>query len=355
MAVGTTRKVIRTVTLGLSPWQTQDPFLFCVHHRDQYPQGNPTMGVNKDQLYGRQIGMDFELRNGFRMYHGERVPGFPHHPHRGFETITVVKEGYIDHSDSLGAKGRFSADDTQWMTAGKGVQHSEMFPLVHADKDNPLELFQIWLNLPRKSKMVDPHYKMLWREELPRYTQDNGKTVVDVIAGELHGVKALEPTPSSWAADPASGVAVFIIKLAPGASITLPKATIAGVNRSLYHYRGGDQDGIVHLDCSSTPTLKEYGAVELVSTEDLTVTNPGSERDANLLLLQGKPIGEPVAKRGPFVMNTQEEIMQAFADYQRTQFGGWPWDGDEITHGRKPRFALYPNGTEEYPGGTKEL
>ena len=133
-------------------WETSDPFLFCVHHEDKYPRGNSVCGPNSS-LEGRHIGQDFILKDGWRMYHGDTVPGFPGHPHRGFETITVVKEGMVDHADSLGAAGRYGNGDVQWMTAGKGVQHSEMFPLLSQDKENPMELFQIWLNLPKKSKM----------------------------------------------------------------------------------------------------------------------------------------------------------------------------------------------------------
>ncbi len=127
------------------PWQTQDPFLFCVHHEDDYPKGNEVMGPAAS-LAGRQIGQDFASnKENWRMYHGEQVPGFPAHPHRGFETVTVVTKGVVDHSDSLGAAGRFGFGDVQWMTAGKGVQHCEMFPLLSKEKENPLELFQIWL------------------------------------------------------------------------------------------------------------------------------------------------------------------------------------------------------------------
>ena len=110
------------------PWQTQDPFLFCVHHEDFYPKGNDEMGPSAS-LAGRSIGNDFAInKENWRMYHGRRVPGFPAHPHRGFETVTIVTKGVVDHSDSLGAAGRFGFGDVQRMTAGRGVQQCEKFP-----------------------------------------------------------------------------------------------------------------------------------------------------------------------------------------------------------------------------------
>ena len=174
--------VINIKPLGF-PWETQDPFLFCAFHKDDYPKGNGKLGPISS-LEGRNLGSDFAGKDGFSMYHGQEVPGFPGHPHRGFETITIAEKGLVDHSDSLGAAGRFGDGDVQWMTAGKGVQHSEMFPLLKEDEANPLVLFQIWLNLPKKNKMVDPHFAMLWKESIPVYTHEdeNGnKTTVDVI------------------------------------------------------------------------------------------------------------------------------------------------------------------------------
>src|SRR5687767_2029606 len=152
--------ILAVTPLGF-PWQTRDPFLFCVHHDDAYPKGNDRFGP-ATSLAGRNLGMDFEGLDGWRMYHGEVVPRFPPHPHRGFETVTVVRRGLLDHSDSLGAAARYGRGDVQWLTAGKGIMHAEMFPLLEKDRDNPLELFQIWLNLPAANKMVDPHFSMLW-------------------------------------------------------------------------------------------------------------------------------------------------------------------------------------------------
>ncbi|HYN59579.1 MAG TPA: pirin family protein, partial [Rubrivivax sp.] len=150
------------------PWQTIDPFLFCVYHDDAYPRGNAQFGPDAP-LDGRNLGQDFAGKDGWRMYHGLKVPGFPAHPHRGFETVTIVRRGLIDHSDSLGAAARFGGGDVQWLTAGRGIVHAEMFPLLDAGAPNPLELFQIWLNLPARNKMAEPHFKMLWSQDIPRH------------------------------------------------------------------------------------------------------------------------------------------------------------------------------------------
>ena len=153
------------------PFQTLDPFLFAVYHLDEYPAGNAKMGLDPSQLRGRNIGSDFSGvmgQNRWSMYHGEATPGFPKHPHRGFETVTICRQGRVDHTDSLGCKGRFGDGDVQWMTAGEGISHCEMFPLLDSVNVNTFELFQIWLNLPRKNKMEKPHFTMLWNEKIPK-------------------------------------------------------------------------------------------------------------------------------------------------------------------------------------------
>ena len=321
-------------------WETLDPFLFCVHHEDFYPKGNADMGPAAD-LEGRNLGQDFLIKDGWRMYHGDRIPGFPGHPHRGFETITVVRKGMVDHSDSLGAAGRYGDGDVQWMTAGKGVQHAEMFPLIHKDKENPLELFQIWLNLPKASKFADPHFKMFWKEDKSIYDSKDtaGKTTkVEVLVGTLDQHSSPTPPPDSWAADTTNEVAIWNVKMEAGAQWKLPPAS-KGVNRMVYFYEGnaltiGDKE------------IENYHSAELRADASLLLQNGDAE--ASVLIMQGRPINEPVVQHGPFVMNSSEELQQAFRDYQTTQFGGWPWPNMDVVHARdKGRFALHANGTLE--------
>ncbi len=323
----------KIVPLGF-PWETEDPFLFCVYHLDHYPKGNDEMGPVAS-LEGRSLGNDFAPNaQGWRMYHGHTVPGFPYHPHRGFETITIVNKGFCDHSDSLGAAGRFGQGDVQWMTAGRGVQHSEMFPLLEKEKDNPLELFQIWLNLPKASKMADPHFKMLWHEDIPFQKKDG--VSLKIITGDYNNITAPTPAPDSWAASKENMVAIWNLHLEPGASFTFPDIPEV-INRTLYFYEG--ESCVI----DSTRIAPNNGIV--LNSNEVLLTNNGLE-PAHFLLLQGKPIEEPVAKYGPFVMNTDQEIEQAMQEYRLTQFGGWPWPYPDNVHERnKGRFAKYPDGT----------
>ncbi len=320
-----------------------DPFLFCAHHLDFYPPGNDEMGPVAS-LKGRDIGQDFTVKDGWRMYHGDTVPGFPEHPHRGFETITIVLKGMVDHADSHGQAGRYGNGDVQWMTAGAGLQHSEMFPLLNAADANTCELFQVWLNLPKAKKFAQPYFKMLWSEAIPKVTEtdSNGKnTVVKIIAGRFRDTIALPPAPDSWASDAANEVAIWIIEMEAGAGISLPGAD-ENINRKLYFYRGES------LKINNTDVAYDH-AIEVLANEELHLVN-GKEA-GYLFLLQGKAIDEPLAQYGPFVMNTRTEIQEAFEDYQRTQFGGWPWPRRDQVHPReKGRFATHLDGSEENRG-----
>lgn len=288
-----------------------------------------------DSLEGRNLGNDFTIKDGWRMYHGTTIPGFPYHPHRGFETITIVNKGFCDHSDSLGAAGRFGEGDVQWMTAGRGVQHSEMFPLLNQDDENPLELFQIWLNLPSSGKFVDPHFKMLWHEDIPLVEEKNSK--IKIIAGNYKGTKALTPAPDSWAADENNEVAIWNIHIEPDTEYTLPKAN-SEVSRTLYFYEGSTT-----IEISGETISKNHGVL-LNPSNDVVIKTSG--QSSHFILLQGKPIAEPVVQHGPFVTNTQEEIRATMKEYGLTQFGGWPWQRVDNVHDKeKGRFALYLDGT----------
>jgi quercetin 2,3-dioxygenase len=323
-------------------WRTLDPFLFCVHHDDAYPAGNEKLGP-KGSLSGRNIGSDFTVKDGFRMYHGEVVPGFPQHPHRGFETVTIVRRGLVDHSDSLGAAARYGGGDVQWLTAGNGIVHAEMFPLLDAAAPNPLELFQIWVNLPAVDKLVAPHFSMLWNEKIPRVAlvDSSGKTTeIAVIAGKLGPKASASPPPKSWAARAENDVAIWTIKMPPGARVTLPAAQ-AGSNRMLYFFRGKD------LRIGSR-TVSAQNGMELVADAEAAIENGAEESE--LLLLQARPIGEPVVQRGPFVMNTPQEIQKAWTDYRATGFGGWPWPRTDPVHDRELRFARHADGHFEKAG-----
>lgn len=333
-------KIISIQPLGF-PWETQDPFLFCAYHKDEYPKGNAAMSLDPEQLQGRNIGQDFTVKDGWRMYHGTNMPGFPYHPHRGFETITINKEGVVDHTDSLGASGRFMGGDVQWMTAGKGIQHSEMFPMINSDKGNPLEIFQIWLNLPKASKMVDPHFKMLWKEDVPvvKHKDENNRvTTIDVITGRINDIVAAASTPNSWAANPENAVGVFTVKMEADAEWTLPK-TNPDANRSIFFYKGDT----MKVEGQSIAS-EQY--VRALAGEEIVFRNGNTE--SYLLVLEGVPINEPVVKHGPFVMNTAEEIRETMREYGKTQFGGWPWKETEVAHPKtKGRFALHSDGREE--------
>ena len=341
--------ILQIQPLGF-PWETADPFLFCVHHDDAYPRGNGRFGPDAS-LAGRAIGQDFGRKDGWSMYHGETVPGFPSHPHRGFETVTIVRKGLTDHADSLGAAARFGGGDVQWLTAGKGIVHSEMFPLLDTDEPNPLELFQIWLNLPARSKMCEPHFTMLWAEDIPyrAFEGESGAvTQVGVIAGRLEVPRAsgaaevvepLAPPPDSWASQAGADVAIWTLRMEPGARWTLPAAN-AQARRKLYFFAGGS----VRV---AGEAIAQHAAIELRAASAVELVNTGTDA-AEFLLLQGRPIGEPVAQYGPFVMNTEAELQQAFDDYRRTEFGGWPWPDPGPVHGpERVRFARHADGRVE--------
>lgn len=331
--------ILSVKPLGFT-WPVLNPFIFCAHHRDRYPVSNGMMAPNAS-LKGRQIGQDFDARLPWRMYHGHRIPGFPAHPHRGFETITIVTEGLVDHSDSHGQAGRYGRGDVQWMTAGSGLQHSEMFPLLNAIEENPLELFQVWLNLPSASKMAEPCFKMLWAEEIPVVEiegNDGAKTTIDLIAGRWNDTLAPDPAPDSWAADPHNEVNIWNIHMGANTKLNIP-ASEKNVSRVLYFYRGQS----LQVDNES---FESGHAIELKADVEIVIS--GGTGQSHVLMLQGRMINETVYQYGPFVMNSPIEIQQAYIDFQKDGFGGWPWpEYDHVHPADRGRFARYRDGRKE--------
>jgi len=203
--------------------------------------------------------------------------------------VTYVRRGVIDHSDSLGAAARFGAGDTQWLTAGRGIVHSEMFPLLQQDQPNPVELFQIWLNLPSKDKLVEPHFSMLWDKTIPRasFLDEQGReTQVTVIAGRLGDAAAPPPPPHSWASRADADVAIWSLRLAPKALFSLPP-TLATSVRTLYFFKGTTL--LVNGE-----RLTSHSALQVRSDQQIVLENGSAESE--LLMLQGRPIAEPVAR-----------------------------------------------------------
>jgi len=227
--------------------------------------------------------------------------GAPDHPHRGFETVTYVLEGAIEHRDSQGNHGRIGAGDVQWMTAGSGVIHSEL-PSEEIRRDGGrMHGFQLWVNLPRRDKMMKPRYQELRAAEIPTATSADGKITVTVIAGESLGTKAT--------IDTRTPVTYLHVRLAAGARFTqpIPKS----YNAFAFVIRGEATFG--------DRAARENDAVLFESDGD--EVSISSESGAELLLIGGVPLHEPVARYGPFVMNTPGEIRQAMIDYQTGRFG----------------------------------
>ena len=336
----TSGPVLQTIPLDFQ-WATVDPFLFCVHHLDKYPEANEFMGPAAS-LEARDIGMDFEGADGWRMYHGSTVPGFPQHPHRGFETVTFVRQGYVDHSDSLGATARFGRGDVQWLTAGAGIVHCEMFPLLDRAGPEPLRAVPDLVEPAGRRQDGRPllHDAVGPRDPAPQRQGRRGPS----HGGDRHRRSPRGPTaagaahPNSWASRPEADVAIWHIVSEPGAEWTVPPAAAPDTVRTLYVFEGSIHVGDHNLEAKTGAVMRT----------DEPVTIAGGVYGAEALVLQGRPIGEPVAQYGPFVMNTKAEIEQAFNDYRATGFGGWPWPTDDPVHPRDAeRFARHADGRVE--------
>ena len=233
---------------------------------------------------------------------GEAI-GAPDHPHRGFETVTYVLEGEVLHEDSAGHRGTIKPGGVQWMTAGGGIIHSETPSAGVLERGGKAHGFQIWVNLPARLKMTRPRYQELDAEQIPTAQTPDGLAKVKVIAGEALGVRA--------AIDTHTPIVYQDWSLEPGADVTVQ---LDAAQRALvYVFQGSAQLG------NSGKAVKD-GQLAVLGSGD-SVRLRGSSETARLLLLAGVPLGEPVARYGPFVMNTESELRQAFQDYQSGRMG----------------------------------
>lgn len=229
------------------------------------------------------------------------VAGFPNHPHRGFETITYMITGRMRHRDSAGNEGLLQNGGVQWMTAASGVIHSEL----PEQENGAMEGFQLWLNLPAKDKMNDPWYKDFQSDDLPKYSTEDGVDVT-VIAGQSHGIEGAvtrDITEPSY----------LDIYLPAGTSFS--QAIPADHNAFVFVYRG-----TIEIAGETVPTKTMAILENNADTDGVTITADSSE-DTKVILITGRPLGEPIVQYGPFVMNSQQEIMQAVTDFQSGKFG----------------------------------
>lgn len=233
---------------------------------------------------------------------GEAV-GAPDHPHRGFETVTYVLEGEVVHEDSAGHRGVIKPGGVQWMTAGAGIVHSETPSAGVLESGGRAHGFQIWVNLPARLKMTRPRYQELGAEQIPAAASADGLATVKVIAGAALGARA--------AIDTLTPIVYQDWSLEPGADVTL---AIASEQRVLVYVFQGD----VRVGDAGKPVAD--GQLAVLGAGD-SVRLRGGQRPARLLLLGGVPLGEPVARYGPFVMNSEREILQAFDDYRSGRMG----------------------------------
>jgi len=287
-------------------------------------KAKPTMegaGVHLNRAFGFGNTSDFDpflLLDDFRNDDPEQyMAGFPWHPHRGIETITYVLAGTVDHADSLGNQGAIAPGDIQWMTAGSGIVHQEM---PKGDTAGRMHGFQLWANLPAALKMTSPHYQEVKSRDIPDVTDDDG-TTARIICGNLWGT-----------AGPVDGIAAepnyFDISVPPGTRKSIPVATTR--HAFAYVFAGSGKfcnasgplavptEGVGWSDAPPSEEVDNRSLVLFDSGDEVTVQ--AGEKGIRFLLVSGKPLGEPVAWYGPIVMNTQDELRQAFFEYQNGTF-----------------------------------
>ena len=290
----------------------------------QLTQATPVIegaGVHLHRAFGFGKTEDFDpflLLDDFRNDNPDHYrAGFPWHPHRGIETITYILSGTVEHGDSLGNQGSLGAGDIQWMTAGRGILHQEM---PKGDANGQIHGFQLWANLPAAHKMTAPRYQDVQATDIPEITDDDG-TKARVICGTFWGQKG--PV-EGIAADPG----YLDISIPPGGRKKLPVETDRHAFAYIFGGAGTFRDASApqpvkteHLDLSGEVSSEEMGNRSLVLFDNGNeVTVQAGTQGIRFLLVSGRPLEEPAAWRGPIVMNTQEELQQAFSELQNGTF-----------------------------------
>jgi quercetin 2,3-dioxygenase len=285
MSTRTIRKQYEAVSDDIGELRTQrplpneeldqiDPFLFLNHHGPQvYPPGN-------------------------------RGLPFGPHPHRGFETVTFIVEGSLMHRDSGGHESVIREGGVQWMTAGRGLEHAEVSPSEFLRHGGPLEILQLWVNLPARLKMTEPRYVGLQKKDIPAFPVDGGRVTVNLIAGQWNG--------HSGPIESLTDIQMMSLAMREGGRISIPISSARNI--FLYVVRGAIRIGEATVGAFHLADVNHDG-------DELTIE---AAADSVVLLGHALPFSEPVVAHGPFVMNSREEIIEAIRDYQAGRFGGTP-------------------------------
>mmetsp|Transcript_18043 Transcript_18043/g.17365 ORF Transcript_18043/g.17365 Transcript_18043/m.17365 type:complete len:269 (-) Transcript_18043:678-1484(-) len=229
--------------------------------------------------------------------------GVGSHPHRGMETVTIALQGEVEHGDSIGNSGVIGPGEVQWMTAGRGIIHNEYHSTEFAKSGGTMEMMQLWVNLPAAHKLSPPKYQSILKDEIPTVQLDGNAGTVRVIAGDFHGTKGRAST--------FTPVNLWDINLTPNQIVNL--STVEGHTTIIFCRTGSVKAG-------TSTTAITSAQIALLTREGNGIRLESGEKGVNLMVLDGQPIKEPIAARGPFVMNTDTELRQAMQDYQNGRF-----------------------------------
>lgn len=293
-------------------WDCEDPFIFATHHYDLYPKGNTQQAPPYEEIRRRSLGHDYDKLFGYRMYDGKVSPGFPLHPHWGYETFSVASKGYVDHFDNRGNQGRYGYGDMQWVSAGSLYCHDEIYPLAFMDRDNPVLLTQIHVNLPLEKKGTEPVVRTVWMEDIPA-VKGEGWTA-SVYCGEFADVKGVPANPVSWAADPSHHVSIVKLDMEPGASVEVGPTEAA--HRNVYV-----TDGKATVEGEEFP---HDTRLKMDTSATFTITM--GKEPCEVWILEGDPIGEKQAAFGPAVLGSLDEVRKANRYVNEHIMDGWCWD-----------------------------